>query len=515
MRPFMIAIAVLAMLAPSAWFFWQARDAPHLGTFEDDSLYLVAGQSLAEGKGYRILSLPGEPYQTKYPPLYPLILAAVWKIDGNFPANMPKVMLAQWLLWLLFLATAALMLWSLKPLDASAKWAALVFIAVSPPFVYLGLSIMPETLFASLCLLTIYLADFSDWPVNLRALLAGACAAGAVMTKIAALPLIAAVFIAMLIKKRFLGAFLFAALPGLAVAGWAAWAASHRLETQDLNFIYYVDYIKYYVNTVSLSDLQRIIMVNLSSFAETVGQTVFFFLNRASMLLLFHIVSGFIVVVITVVFLLKINLNSLVLFSLFYSIQLFFWNYMPDARFVFPLLVFFTTGIFWGINQVSKRFLPGPRRIRAFLVSATIIIAWALLQTYFYLNSFIPVSRLIWARLSCASSWIKDSVPGESTFLTYRDVDLFLLSGRRGLRPVRRPTLYYHNDVTAIERPLRSISKYAATAGIDYLLWDRHDFSGDPYLGDAGRKEKILSEIKGIVLEREICGVRIFRFTGV
>ncbi len=49
---------------------------PHLGFYHDDSIYWVSARSLATGDGYRIESLPGEPYQTKYPPLYPALLAA-------------------------------------------------------------------------------------------------------------------------------------------------------------------------------------------------------------------------------------------------------------------------------------------------------------------------------------------------------------------------------------------------------------------------------------------------------
>ena len=50
-------------------------DLPSFGDLHDDSLYYVSAKSLADGGGYRIESLPGEPAQTKYPPLYPLLLS--------------------------------------------------------------------------------------------------------------------------------------------------------------------------------------------------------------------------------------------------------------------------------------------------------------------------------------------------------------------------------------------------------------------------------------------------------
>src|ERR1035438_3344634 len=75
-----LGVFVLA-LAPSAYLAWTLRAMPHLGFYHDDSIYWVSAKSLAEGHEYRIASLPGQPYQTKYPPLYPALLAGIWKID--------------------------------------------------------------------------------------------------------------------------------------------------------------------------------------------------------------------------------------------------------------------------------------------------------------------------------------------------------------------------------------------------------------------------------------------------
>src|SRR5690242_11650182 len=90
-KPLVLAIVLLA-LTPAAYLAWVARDMPHFGHLHDDSIYWVTAKSLAEGKGYRILSLPAEPYETKYPPLWPLALAAIWRIDARFPQNLRLVL---------------------------------------------------------------------------------------------------------------------------------------------------------------------------------------------------------------------------------------------------------------------------------------------------------------------------------------------------------------------------------------------------------------------------------------
>src|SRR5437868_15514793 len=54
------------------------------GQYYDDAIYVVSARSLADGHGYHIESLPGDPPQTKYPIGYPLLLASVWKAFPSF-----------------------------------------------------------------------------------------------------------------------------------------------------------------------------------------------------------------------------------------------------------------------------------------------------------------------------------------------------------------------------------------------------------------------------------------------
>ena len=67
-------VAALALVICS--FYLLALTAPAAGMFHDDGVYLVTAKSLAEGRGYRLLSMPGEPPQTKYPVLFPFSLSS-------------------------------------------------------------------------------------------------------------------------------------------------------------------------------------------------------------------------------------------------------------------------------------------------------------------------------------------------------------------------------------------------------------------------------------------------------
>ena len=142
----MIGVFVAA-LVPSAYFAWTLRTMPHLGFYHDDSIYWVSARSLATGDGYRIQSLPGQPYQTKYPPLYPALLATIWKLDPRFPANLPLATLFAWLLLPLFLAA----LWFLLRdygFSLRERYVLLLMAALSPVTVVFSFSLMPELLFA-------------------------------------------------------------------------------------------------------------------------------------------------------------------------------------------------------------------------------------------------------------------------------------------------------------------------------------------------------------------------------
>ena len=58
-----------------------------VGIFHDDGLYTVLAKSLADGTGYRLVSLPSSPVQLKYPVLYSGVLAVLWWLLPSFPEN--------------------------------------------------------------------------------------------------------------------------------------------------------------------------------------------------------------------------------------------------------------------------------------------------------------------------------------------------------------------------------------------------------------------------------------------
>jgi len=58
-----------------------------IGVFFDDAIYVLMGKAIAEGQGYVYPQLPGTPPAIHYPPVWPGLIALVWKLGPAFPAN--------------------------------------------------------------------------------------------------------------------------------------------------------------------------------------------------------------------------------------------------------------------------------------------------------------------------------------------------------------------------------------------------------------------------------------------
>lgn len=77
--------ALLAVVVVGA----LARRAPGVcGVYHDDAIYVACGEALATGEGYRLTRVPGAPPQTKYPFVYPAMVAGIWRLWPQFPDNL-------------------------------------------------------------------------------------------------------------------------------------------------------------------------------------------------------------------------------------------------------------------------------------------------------------------------------------------------------------------------------------------------------------------------------------------
>src|SRR5580698_9987699 len=89
-------VLFLLLLLPSAYYAAKNADMPEFGKLHDDGILFESAKGIASGEGFRILSLPERPAQTKYPVLYPLYLSLIWRVNPHFPENLTT---ARWFSW--------------------------------------------------------------------------------------------------------------------------------------------------------------------------------------------------------------------------------------------------------------------------------------------------------------------------------------------------------------------------------------------------------------------------------
>ena len=118
------------------------------GVYHDDAIYVITGKALAQGYGYRLINLPGSPFQTKYPILYPALLSVIWKIWPAFPENLLAM---QWLSLLAGRARWRLptFTWSASVTPpAKSRWFLVCFAPPQHIFFILAPSLFPRPLTA-------------------------------------------------------------------------------------------------------------------------------------------------------------------------------------------------------------------------------------------------------------------------------------------------------------------------------------------------------------------------------
>jgi hypothetical protein len=129
---------------------------PRCGEYHDDAIYLSTAKALAEGEGYRLAHLPGSPPQTKYPPLYPALVALLWKVGPEFPADLPLLKGLSLLCGIATLALAYLFLVRFRYASRNAAFAAGLLCATASAFLVHGVLLLSEMPFSVLLMVALW-----------------------------------------------------------------------------------------------------------------------------------------------------------------------------------------------------------------------------------------------------------------------------------------------------------------------------------------------------------------------
>ena len=484
-----IGVFVLA-LAPSAYLAWTLRDMPHLGFYHDDSIYWVSAKSLAGGDGYRISSLPGQPFQTKYPPLYAVLLAGIWHINPNFPANLPLATLFAWALLPFYLLQVWIFLRQCQ-FDWRVQCVLFLIAGLSPVAAVFSFSLMPELLFTAFLLGSVILAERASEPGASRwlAALAGLGGAFAYLTKSSAAPLLITVPLCFALRKQFSKAALYAAAMLPAVVGWQWWVSGHLSRSWDLVTLYYTNYLGFEIYNVSVRDLPLVIWHNLDGFLMGAGKLLTFDVPYGSKHL--ERVAAVAAVAGCVRLARRTGKLQYPMAGLGFTLALLVWHYTPDQRFVFPLYPLLLAGLWTELENVYQALRVSWRRPAsadrtAAVIGATVLAGFALFigfTTTYGLFRFLPDLfanyRTDFAARRPAYEWIAQNTRREANVFAYDDPLLYLYAGRKSCNLPIPPKLYYHDDQAGIDKLLFTLPGFANEHQLGYVVLSQDDFYRD------------------------------------
>ena len=487
-------ILLVLLLIPSLAQVWQQRDMPRFGDFHDDSIYYVTAKSLATGGGYRIESLPGEPAQTKYPPLYPLLLSIAWKFDPQFPRNLT---IAAWISWLAFPAVMFQLPALFRRLGFSRgrTWLLLVLFAVNPYVALFSTQLLSEMLFLALVLAAMLLIERSIDAETTRAPAFVAVAAGAIgglayLTRSAGVVLfVAAMIYLWLTRKRRRTALFFAAGMLPFVAGWTLWSRLHQLPTNDPSLIYYTDYFRNQLYSLSWSDLHLYVWRNVDSLLWGLGGLI---VPKVTGSWLLKILSEVIAVAMIAGIVRMVRRGQGVLYATFAAIGavlLCVCTFPANERLALPFFPLALAGLlvemehFFETARVGLRHKDRSQRVAAsgLIAVFALILAGALaLQIYVgqvFMHDDAEHHRARIAARIPAYDWARTNLPADASVLATEDVMFYLHTGRHAMRASLPPSLWYREDRAGIVNWFTDLKPFALSHGLSYFEFSGPDTS--------------------------------------
>ena len=239
-----IGVLLSVVLAGACVLYYAALSPKNFGRAHDDSIYVTTAKALATGEGYRIISLPYEPAQTKYPPFYPFLLSLVWKAFPEFPQNLVPMMLLTVGATIGFLAVSYFYLVRNNYSTRSQALVALTLVAVNWRTVALVTTLYSEMLYAVLSVLALFLVEEHEredrgwaWGV-----LAGVVIGLTFLTRSLGVTLLMALVLHSAMRRQLKKALVPLAVGTVFVIGWAVWSTVNRTTADGANVAYYTSY---------------------------------------------------------------------------------------------------------------------------------------------------------------------------------------------------------------------------------------------------------------------------------
>jgi hypothetical protein len=453
-KRFLPVLILLAGLLPSAWLLYELRDTPQLGVAGDDIMYLGAAQSLAHDGTYRESALPGDPWQTKYPPGYPLMLAAILKWN---PAALNFWIIAHSWLWL---AVASVTLaWALRQTGLTAVQASMAATlwTANPSGANAAILALADAPYCALLFLALGLALRLEKTATWNATLAGLVMGVACLIRSAGIVAICGLVAWLLWRRSLKTAFWFGAAASILPAIWMLWSHAHLPPGHGPVAEFYFSYVGRWIQTVRQAGPGPTLVTNLRFGMKSLAEWLVPFeggLLRQTLGYIFLLAFGCVALV-------EWNGGAVTAVALATAVFQLFWNWPPNGRFFLPVAPAFLGAC---VAMLSSR--PATLRILTLVVVAGADI---------YASE--GLARLYGSQRDAGSAtvydFIRTELPKDAVILG--DERVWLFTGRR---VVGMPMPSEHRYLNLLDSQMEFFMSYKDVArqfGAGYVLvgpWD-------------------------------------------
>ena len=475
-------------LSLGAVAIWGANKQA-LGLFHDDGIYAVVAKAISQGDGYRIISLPTAPPQTKYPFLYSYVLSWLWTINPTFPGNilLLKAFNIGVLVAIFFVAIAFY-----RRVFPAATIGALLFgvlVCTNPIVLTYTDYVVSDLLFVLLALAGLYLARTNLTPgkiLSIAALTGLAC-----LTRLAAAPLVFAGAAQSIIMRGWRGAVYFAGVVLLLVAPWFLWVSFNRNQAASALSAYYHAYDFASGGSGGVGELlAKQVPIVVSNARYLLGSFDLLYL-----LPLMYWLTPFVALFTGLGMIASLRRDDIFAWAFFLSslALLLVWPFHP-GRYVAPLVPLLVLFLFRGMAAAEHWITTSGsdylfKELLAKLPWAPI--ALILLLNGVWLSSYLLIrdeqttrggygSRAPygWAGFEESFAWIRQNTALDARLGTAYDPMYFLYTGRQAVRPaLHRSATYFYPygqakpDVGSVNEIKPELEKMR----IDYLIIDPLD----------------------------------------
>ena len=480
-------LVVLLALALSSLAFFSAQNI--IGLFHDDGIYVVVAKALSEGSGYRIVSLPGDPYQTKYPFLYSQLLSWAWSLNPQFPDNVSLLNFVNVFFYFASLLLAYV-LYVQNTMGGKADALLYVFLVGANAFVFSWTNYpLSDIPFMVAVLFSLTLSNSTNaFCTRTRSTVLLAVGAGsAFLFRNAGAALILAGLIYLLLARQRKQFYLYVIVVGCLILPWVLWQAMYGPAAIENPLLAYYQSYESPAFFLAVSDpglAVQIIGANLLYSARSVDSLMFLrALPELRVVTYPLMIWGFWSI-------LRRQNRFLNGFILFYMLLILSWPWHP-ARYLMPLFPIVLLSLFQGVQAATCIIRPHATKawsaaIIPFVVRIPIVIIVVLIIGWLWGQVSVDHGKYLalwggfrtsysWNGFSETFTWVKQNTQNDDVLATAYDPMYYLYTGRKAVRPwIHRPETYFYPyrnatpDLGSVEEIRDSLEKL----GVRFLIVD-------------------------------------------